>query len=86
MDRVGPASEAAQIRRVKVLDGFPPPKHAAGYTYQELAPEFGVDARTVARWFRNYILFRPTQTTARVPREVLAQFIQDSGKKLKGKT
>ena len=60
------------------------PKRQKMYTYQELAPEFEVHPKTVSRWFARYTIFRPTNGTARVPQDVLDQFIRESGKKLKG--
>jgi hypothetical protein len=48
------------------------------HTYQDLSVRFGVDCKTVARWFRPYKLFRPTRGTVRIPQSTLEQFLKDA--------
>jgi hypothetical protein len=52
------------------------------YTYQEVAGIFAVHEKTVARWFRERDVFRPTSGTVRISQTQLDDFIADSGRRL----
>ena len=55
-----------------------PRKPKNSWTYQELSTRFGVDVRTIGRWFKKYKCFRPTKGTVRVPQSSMDQFLKDS--------